>query len=243
MTIYILEDDEIQLIYFTSIIEKNPAYHIIGKQMEASLAVTEIEHLKPDVLILDIELNNSNGFELFKTLPFKPLLILCTSHLEYALEAFEQNAIDYLVKPASPEKIYNALQKAEAIRALQRSSSDQREIQYQQDAVFIKDGNKYVKLFLQQILYIESLGDFSEFHIQHQSKKIALVSLKQLEEQLPKSYFLRISRNTMINVQHVESANTQEIVIHGQTLHIGKTYADRILQKILDKQLVIKRNT
>lgn len=243
MNIYLLEDDEIQSIYLTSIIEKNPNYKIVGSQAHAELGISEIESLKPDVLFLDIELGDENGIEIYHSLQYKPLCILCTSHLEFALDAFELGAIDYLVKPAKPEKVFRALERAKEVLDIRKQGQSIDDVKYQSDSIFLKDGNKYFKILMSDILYIESMGDYSEFHLKNQQKKVALVSLKHLEEQLPPHLFLRISRTAILNVTHIQSAQTQSIWVAGVELHVGKTYSDTILVKILDNQLVIKRNS
>lgn len=241
MKIYLLDDDEVQLIYLSSVIEKNPNYHIIGKQSVVDQAIPEINALKPDVLILDIELDDVNGIELYQSLKYKPLLILCTSHLEFAVDAFTLNAVDYLVKPVKPERIFSALDRAENLNQLLQRSNIPRELNYQQDSLFIKEGTTYRKVAIQDIHYIESLGDFSEFYLNGPSKIVALVNLKTLELQLPTDVFLRISRMHIINVQHIESINAQDVYMKGKQLSIGKTYSETVLPHLLSSQLVIKR--
>ena len=241
MTIYLLDDDEIQLIYLTSILGKNPSYRLAGQQTDSMLAIKDIETLKPDVLFLDIELKQQNGIDLYKSLTYKPLLILCTSHLEFAVEAFDLNAIDYLVKPVSPERIYTAMEKVNAVLQFKQQSST-RELRYERDSIFVKEGTSYRNVLMQQILYIEALGDFAEFHIHEQAKIVALINLKTLEQQLPSAVFLRISRMHIININHIESFNSQEIIIRGKELSIGKTYTDTVIQTLLSSQLVVKRN-
>lgn len=241
MTIYLLDDDEVQLIYLSSVLKKNPSYRIIGNQMNAALAIQEIEALKPDLLILDIELEARNGIEIYKSLQYKPFLILCTSHLEFAVEAFAINAMDYWVKPVSPERIFSSLARVENVYQLQQQNAISRELNYQQDSIFVKEGTAYRKVAIQDLMYIESLGDFSEFYLQGQQKIVALVNLKTLELQLPSSVFLRISRMHIININHVERINTQDVVVKGKPLSIGKTYSDTVQPTLLASQLVIKR--
>lgn len=241
MTVYLLDDDEIQLVYLTSILKKNPSYQLVGQQADSMLAIKEIESLKPEVLFLDIELKQQNGIDLYKSLSYKPLLILCTSHLEFAVEAFDLNAVDYLVKPVSPERIYAAMEKVNAVLQFKQQSST-RELRYERDSIFVKEGTSYRNVAMQEILYIEALGDFSEFHIHEQAKIVALINLKMLEQQLPSTIFLRISRMHIININHIESFNSQEIIIRGKELSIGKTYTDNVLNALLNSQLVIKRN-
>ncbi len=241
MTIYLLDDDEVQLIYLSSVLEKNPSYHVVGKQMNTTMAIQEIQALKPDLLILDIELEAHNGIEICKSLQHKPFLILCTSHLEFAIDAFTLNAMDYWVKPVSPERIFSSLARVENILQLQQQNAISRELNYQQDSIFVKEGTTYRKLAIQDLMYIESLGDFSEFHLQGQQKVVALVNLKTLELQLPSTVFLRISRMHIININHVERINTQDVVVKGKPLSIGKTYTDTVLPTLLASQLVIKR--
>jgi two-component system, LytTR family, response regulator len=240
MTIYLLDDDDIQLELLHFIINKNSSLNIIGSNIDSKIGMQEIEKLKPKVLFLDIDINGVNGLDLYKSLLHKPLLILCTNHIEYALDGFDLDALAYLLKPIEEEKVFAALKKASNILD-QKNNHINNINENSLEAIFIKDASHYHKFVTNDIMYIEAKGDYSEFNFVNNAKKIILVNLKQLDEQLPLDNFLRVSRTHIINIQHVQKANFNEVVIANIEINIGKTFAEDVLPAILSKQTIIKR--
>jgi DNA-binding LytR/AlgR family response regulator len=210
---------------------------IVGSHTDEEMAVGQIDMLKPDLLFLDIELKNRNGLEVFESLQHKPILCLVTSHLEFAIKAYEIEAIDYIVKPPIQERIERVIQKAHDLIDLKKEVN---EVHIDQEEVFIKNGNYYEKIKLNNILYINSLGDFSEFIFEDGSKKVALVNLKNLESQLPAHLFLRISRTCMIHRGKVTKVNGNSVFINSEELYFGTSYTD-VSKRLLENATVIKR--
>ncbi len=193
----------------------------------------------PDLLILDIEMPNLTGIELAKSLTVLPMIIFITSHSRYAADAFEVDAIDYLVKPVAPHRLMRAIEKARQLQDLKNAVAGNEGFKKEnEDSFFIKEKSSYLKINYAEVLYIESLGDFVNIFLDNGDKKIALVNMKNLEQQLPESIFIRISRTHMLNKQKITSVDSASASLNKIQLPIGKTYADYVMQEIIGKNAI-----
>ena len=199
----------------------------------------KLELFSPDLLILDVEMPGLSGLEFAKSLVSLPLIIFITSHSHYAVGAFEVDAIDFLVKPVLPERLTKAVEKARTMVELKNSVRHQEGFKISNDhAFFIKDKNSFIKINYNDVIYIESLGDFVNIFLQNGDKKIALVSLKNLELQLPPANFIRISRSHMVNIDKITAIETSQLLVNKIQLSIGKMFAESVLQAVIGNTAV-----
>lgn len=195
-----------------------------------------------DLLILDVEMPGLSGIDLVESLSVQPMIIFISSHSSYAIDAFNVDAIDFLIKPSPLSRIMRAVNKALHLHELKKNTHpDEGFKPVGDDAFFIKDKGSFLKIVYNQVMYIESLGDFVDIHLEDGSKKIALVNMKSLEQQLPASLFLRISRNFMINKTKLTAVDSNNVVLGKIQLPVGKTYTNSVLQAILGNN-IIKRH-
>ena len=237
---YIIADDdqvcrELTLQYLYLI----PDIKCLAACDSALAARDKLEQLSPDFIILDIEMPGLSGLELAKSLHKLPPVIFITSHTHYAVDAFEINAIDYLIKPVLPDRLIRAVEKVRALALTKESLNIQTGFKIADDhAFFIKDKSSFVKINYNEVLYIESLGDFVNIFLQNGDKEIALVSLKNLEQQLPPSKFIRISRTHMVNIEKITAIETTQLNLNKLQLQIGKIYTDTVLQAVIGNTAV-----
>ncbi|MDB5202152.1 MAG: hypothetical protein JWQ27_1561 [Ferruginibacter sp.] len=189
---------------------------------------------QPDLLILDIEMPGLTGIQLAKSLTNVPLVIFISSHAHYAADAFEVDAVDYLVKPVPQERLFRAVDKVKNLLQIKAQTPADEAFSIQKDdSFFIKDKNSFVRVAYADVLYIESLGDFINIYLKDGSRKIALVSLKNAEQQLPSTIFVRISRTHMVNRHNITALDNTTAVLNKIKLPMGKSYAEKALQAIL----------
>ena len=196
------------------------------------------EHL-PDLLILDVEMPGLTGMQLAKSLKTLPFVIFISSHMHYAIEAFEVDAVDYLIKPVSIEKLMRAIEKVRVLFEMKKSIPAQEGFKLENnDSFFVKEKNMFRRIFINDVLYIESLGDFVNIFLTNGQKKIVLVSLKNIEQQLPSKDFIRISRTHIINKQKITSLESTSILLNKIVLNVGKTYTATVLQAVIGNNAI-----
>jgi two-component system, LytTR family, response regulator len=234
MTYLIADDDPMYRELTIQQLDLIPNLKAVAKCENAVQAVEYLQSNMPDLLILDVEMPGLTGIQLAKSLTKLPLVIFISSHANYAADAFEVDAIDYLVKPATTERLMRAIDKARSLLDMKNSiSANEGFKKDNNDSFFIKDKNAYIRIHHNEVLYIESLGDFVNIFLENGQKKIALVSLKNIEQQLPQVDFIRVARTHIVNKQKITAIDTNVVMLNKIQLNIGKTYADVVLQTVM----------
>jgi two-component system LytT family response regulator len=177
-------------------------FEVVGEAAHADEAKGQIETKHPDLILLDVQMPEKSGFDLLESLNEAPVVIFITAFNEYAIQAFEMNALDYLMKPVREERFAKAIEKAgNSISAKLYANQPDRQI-------FIKDGDKCYFVRMSEIYLIESLENYSRLYFN--DKKIVLKrSLRQWEEILDTGRFFRISRTQIINTSYIEQVYQQ----------------------------------
>jgi DNA-binding LytR/AlgR family response regulator len=193
-----------------------------------------------DLMFLDIEMAALNGLEFAKSLIAKPLIIFITAYPQYALDSYEIDAIDYLVKPVRMERLLKAINKAENyLKLLQKNNEEPETASIENDYVFIKSDRRFVKIFFKEILYIEGLKDYVV--IQTESKKVlTAMNIKTIHAQLPDKNFTRVSKSFIVNTNHIISVDAHSIYIKEEEIPIGSNFKDEFFEKFISDK-VIKR--
>jgi two-component system LytT family response regulator len=205
----LIEDERLAREELKSLLKDFMEIEIVGEARNGSEALEMIEKLSPDLLFLDINMPEMNGFEMIKHLEEIPQVIFVTAYDEFALKAFEVNALDYLLKPVDPKRLQ------EAIKKLTNSDEDftshQKEILASkdrlltlEDKVFIKDGEKCWFIELRKIRMLESDGNYVKVYFDT-SRPLLLRSLNSFEERLDARFFFRANRKFIINLQWISS--------------------------------------
>jgi DNA-binding LytR/AlgR family response regulator len=185
-----------------------------------------IEQNQVDVLFLDIQMPDINGIQFYKNLAKKPAVIFTTAFKDYASEGFDIDAVDYLLKPYSNERLIKATQKAkEYIEFL--SAQD-----LQFNSIFVKCNNEMVKINLKDIEYIEALDDYIKIYIKPYPI-LTLMTLKGVMEKLPAQLFARVHRSYIVPLNRIEKFSRNKIQIAGKEIPIGSSYAD-VYEKLLE---------
>ncbi len=180
----------------------------------------ELQNGKVDVVFSDIEMPGLDGLNLIKSLPEPPPFVFITSYADYAVESFNVDAIDFMVKPVTFARIAKASQKAFeyiSLRASHSSSSTDNElVRTEQQAVdhfFIRENGGFTRIYYADVAYVESMGDFSKIFKAEGQQHIVLSSLKNLENQLPDQLFKRVHRQYIVNLNQLQSIMRGEVVL------------------------------
>ena len=195
--------------------------------------IEAIEYLKEhavDLIFLDVQMPEITGIQFMRIIKDKIPIILSTAYQEYAVDGFDFDVVDYLLKPISYERFYQAIEKFSA-RQTQLTISKQGE------QIFVRSEYKTIRIETDSILYIEGMGDYLIIHCNDSkdSKHYVLETLKQLEELLPKQNFMRVHKSYIIAINKIKSIERNQISITDQLIPIGETYRKQFWQRIEHK--------
>jgi two-component system, LytTR family, response regulator len=236
----IIEDDLSYREYLIDLLQKIPNVSIIGGCADPAEATSLLSNGNIHLIISDIEMGEISGLDFIRSLNNAPMIIFITSFPSYALEGFDVNAIDYLVKPVTLGRLLKAVNKAHDQFIAHQSSQGPR-IQNQNDHFFIRTDSQYVKLNYEDVIYIEAYGDFVKIYTLN-SHVIALVNLKNIEDQLPQTIFMRVHRSYIINISKIERIDNSEIIISTYTIPVSKAYRDKVYASVVGAKLVKRFN-
>ena len=197
----IVDDERLARKDLMSLLSDYDNIEVIAEAADAPSAIKTINEFEPDIIFLDIQMPGESGFDLLDKLKTNAKVIFVTAFDEYAIRAFEVNALDYLLKPVNPERLQKALERIQA----ENESEDLnlRSLDYE-DHLFLMLDNSMRFLKVNTVLYISAAGDYSEIFTGPGNKHLVLKSMKEWEDRLPKQHFCRIHRSTIINLNHVD---------------------------------------
>jgi two-component system, LytTR family, response regulator len=242
MNVIIVDDEPLAIDVLETYIDKVPELKIIGKCTNALEANELIRKEDIDLLFLDIQMPQITGIDFLKTLSNPPMVIFTTAYSNYALEGFELNALDYLLKPISLDRFMKAVNKALEQYDLthNETSGGGGSSVASEDFFFVKADKKLVKVRYNDILYIEGLKDYVIIRLK-EGRVITLQTMKSLEAKLPSKLFKRIHRSYIVGLDKINAlvGNMVEVTEKGQTktLPVGKNYRDELLQLVNKKRL------
>lgn len=209
---------------------------LVGTFENAADANDYLQNNEVDLMFLDIEMPEITGLEFLKTLVNQPLVILTTAYPQYALESYELDVIDYLVKPIRIERFIKAVNKAEEFHKLKSTTKMVFE-SVGEDYVFVKSERKYVKIFFKDIRYIEGLKDYVIIHTDGR-KIMTAMNVKTIDNQLPNEIFVRINKSYIVNVNAINEIDNDFVIIDKSEIPIGRTYKDDFINNFVNKRLI-----
>ncbi len=202
----IIDDERLARSELKKMLLEFPEIEIVGEANNASDGITKIATLKPELIFLDIQMPGKTGFEMLTELEKAPVVIFTTAYDEFALKAFEVNALDYLLKPIEPKRLADAIVKLhlldgkDDVNHVERINTD---ILTETDQVFVKDGERCWFVKLNEIRLFESVGNYAKVFF-GSNKPLILKSLNSLEERLDEKVFFRANRKHIINLRWVD---------------------------------------
>jgi len=185
------------------------------------------------LIFLDIQMPKINGLEFLKTLQHAPPVIFTTAYPQHALEGFELNALDYLVKPVSFERFLKAAMKAkEYYEVRQKNISKENETAAQQDYFFVKADNRLVRIAFDDILFVEALQNYVTIHTKDK-KYITYLTFKSVEEYLPADKFIKTHKSYIVSASKIDSIEGNDLRIGNQHMPISRNEKEEVLEKLL----------
>lgn len=228
----IIDDEPLAIDVLRSHIEKIPALEIVGTCQNALEAFELICEKKAGLLFLDIQMPGMKGTDFIRNLTDPPKVIITTAYREYALEGYDLNVADYLVKPVSFERFLRAVNKVISVASDHGNNSIQQANPLSDpDYIYIRINKKVQKVLLKDILYADSIRDYITIHTL--SKKITVKhTLSSFEELLPQNDFIRIHRSFIVSLKQVSAFTANSVEIAGTELPIGRNYKNQVFEAL-----------
>ncbi|WP_207430428.1 LytR/AlgR family response regulator transcription factor [Sabulibacter ruber] len=230
----IIDDDELSRMILERHIKSTPSLELVqtfSSSVEGLAWLLKNDGV--DLLFLDVEMPEMTGLELLRTLPHKPLTILITSHKDFAIQAFELQVADYLLKPVDftrfTQAVLNATKKLEGVNGHQVPVAAQAAAQ--PDELFVKVDNKIIKLNLNSISFIEARGDYVVINTDNK-KHIVYTTMSAIDQKLPSDQFLRIHRSFIINLKKIELIEDDSVLMQDKYIPIGGSYQSKFYSRI-----------
>lgn len=237
MTCIIVDDEPLAREAIQMLVSKNKDLQLIGSYSSANAAAGFLTQNGVDLIFLDIQMPGVNGLEFAKTIPQKTLVIFTTAFSEFALNSYEVEAIDYLIKPVHFDRFQKAVEKARSYLKLLMADHANNNIEsIAEDYFFVKADRKTFKIIFKDILFIEGLKDYVVLHA-GDSKIITAMNIKTIHEQLPHKLFVRISKSYIINVRHITSFDNNSVYIQKNEIPIGDVYRSYFFDEFVKKRM------
>lgn len=225
----IIDDERLARSELKNLLKEFPEIDILDEAVNVQEAMEKIDLHQPQLLFLDIQMpGNKTGFDLLELLDYAPKIIFTTAYNEFAIKAFEFNALDYLLKPIDSRRLGEAIQKVK--RTLEKERDLKSHALHKEDQVFVKDGERCWFVKLEEVRLFESVGNYARVFF-GTNRPLILKSLNALEERLDEKVFFRANRKHIINLQHIkkiesyQNAGLKVILDGGEEIEISRRQA------------------
>ena len=217
-------------------IRDRPYLNLVGQFGNALTANDFLVQNRVDLMFLDIQMPGITGLEFLKNLKNPPMTIFTTAYPQHALEGFELDVIDYLVKPVRLQRFIKATNKAKEIFDLRGQSENVIE-NIEEEFIYIKADRKYIRLFFKDIKYIKGMKDYVMIYTDEQRLMTAM-NLKTIFSQLPHHIFARVSKSHLININFIDAIDIDLIQLAGEEIPLGRTYKEAFITKYVKTNLI-----
>ncbi len=225
----IVDDDKLSREVIKTLVEKTEMLNLVGIAKDGMEASNLLNKYKVHIIFLDIEMPVMSGLELVKSLKEPPQIILITSQQEYALEAFEYDVTDYLLKPVNSQRFLKSVNRAkENIEAAQKANSAS---PLEDQTIFIKENSQFSRLDTNKILYVEAYGDYVNIYTT-EKKYTVHTTMKNIEQKLDEANFMRIHRSYIVQLSKIDSIDENIVFVNQKMLPIGSSFRDKLIRKL-----------
>lgn len=236
MNCIIIDDEPLAREAMEMLVEENKELSLLGMFNSAMSAARFMEEHSVDLIFLDIQMPGITGIEFAHTVSKRTLIIFTTAYTEYALDSYEVDAIDYLIKPVEAERFQKAVEKAQSYHSLLlQEEKEAIETIVAAEYFFVKAERRYFKVNFSDILFVEGLKDYVILQLGEQ-RIITRMSLKAVFDLLPKDSFLRVNKSYIVNTAHIDSFDNNDIFIKSYEIAIGNSYRDDFFEGFVMKQ-------
>jgi DNA-binding LytR/AlgR family response regulator len=228
----IVDDEEIDRMMVEDLVLDHPSLHLVESFSNAIESLETLKSKDIELLFLDIDMPVISGVDFLKKLSTPPLCIFITSHVDYALDAFDLHAVDYLLKPVKKERFDLSIKRAIELISIRKKALNY-DLNFENDRLTIKEGNSINKVAINDIIYLEALTNYTKV-VTGERNYITLQNLKNFLEELPQDKFLRVHRSYAVAKNKITSAKDGELKVGSASIPLGKTYK-KMISKLLSE--------
>lgn len=233
----VLDDEPLALDILEDYIKKVPFLILVKTTTSAFEGLSLVQSGTIDLVFLDVQMPELTGIQFLKIIKGKCEVILTTAYSQYALDGYDLDVVDYLLKPIAFDRFYKAAQKVlQSTNPGHASSQELSSVQNTHDFIFVKTEHKIQKIYLDDILFIEGLKDYISIFTRTE-RIITLQNMKKMEESLPPKSFIRVHKSYIIALGKIESIERSRIRIDEKVIPIGDTYREYFFKQIEDKNI------
>ncbi|MEM0999853.1 MAG: LytTR family DNA-binding domain-containing protein [Bacteroidota bacterium] len=223
----IVDDDRFSIEVLRKLVEQTPDLTVRESFEDPVAAVAFLGRNKVDLIFLDVEMPGMTGLELLNSLQEPPLVILVSSKKEYALEAFEFDVVDYLLKPPTLSRFLKAVGKATD----RLKEEEPTGVEFRGNFIFVKSDSALVKVDIRDILWVEALADYVAI-LTPAKKYVAHSTMKSIEAKLPSKQFLRVHRSYIVRIDKIDAIEDNMVVIQKKLIPVGGTFRERLMNSL-----------
>lgn len=221
-----VDDEPLALELLKDNISRVPYLQLVATCTNAMEATKILQEIPVDLMFIDIQMPGISGLQLLQTLVQKPMVILITAYKQYALEGYELNVVDYLVKPVPLGRFISACNKAQEQHKLKTAPAT---VKPDTTYFFVNADYSLVKLMFADIVWVEGLRDYVKFHFKTKTAPLVVrMSMKTVEEQLPQQQFIRIHKSYIVAIESITSIKKNSVFLGDLELPVGETYREAI---------------
>ncbi|MBC9795022.1 LytR/AlgR family response regulator transcription factor [Sinomicrobium weinanense] len=241
MKCVIIDDEPLAIDVLKGYCEKIQFLEVVGTYTNALDAIAVIKEKEVDLIFSDIEMPQISGIEFIHSMDNRPLFIFTTAYAQYAIEGFELNAVDYLVKPIPYHRFVKAVVRAKELMSYKEKNMEMKLhispsggiLDTQSGYIFVKADYENVRINIDDITYVQGLKDYLKIHITGTNKPIlTLLSFKDFMEKVPEGQFLRVHKSFVINIGYIKSIQKNKVVIEDIRIPIGESYKAEFMERL-----------
>lgn len=232
MNCIIVDDEPLAREAIELLVKDIPYLNLAGSFNNASSAVEFMEGHAVDLIFLDIQMPGITGMEFARTISKRTLIVFTTAYSEYAIDSYEVDAIDYLIKPVEYDRFKKAADKALAYHHLLLQEEKEHIEPAAEEYFFVKSDRKFFKVNFEDILFVEGLKDYVILQLEEQHI-ITRMNMKAMYELLPKSQFLRVNKSYIVNTTHIDAFDNNDIFIKTHEIAIGNSYRESFFEEFV----------
>ncbi len=225
MNCVIVDDEKLSRTVIEKFVQDTNTLNLVGSYSNGHDLHKALNNKSIDLILLDINMPEINGMDLIKTTENIPQVVFITSHTDYAIEAFEHDVTDYLVKPIEYARFLKAVDKAEKIHeafGVQETEDN---------TIYIKSDSRLIKMDLTKITFIEALGDYVRIHSK-MGKYTVLSTMKSMAQKLPSEYFMRIHKSYIVRLDKIQKIVKNEVYLESNTVPVSRSYKDILKERL-----------